>query len=70
LKPSWTKTPLLNQVLAQGDATPLAPEVRRCATERAGEVEEVCDAMVFLASPLSSFMQGASLVVDGGFTLT
>ncbi|KAI0136625.1 3-oxoacyl-reductase [Xylariales sp. AK1849] len=54
-----------------GDATtPLALEVKRSALSRPGEVEEIADCIVFLASPMSSFMQGASLVADGGFTLT
>jgi len=48
----------------------LNQEIERGAMPRAGHVDEIADAIVFLASPLSSFMQGASLVVDGGFTLT
>lgn len=48
----------------------LQSEIERCSTERAGQVEEICDVIVFLASEMSSFMQGAALVVDGGFTLT
>ena len=35
---------------------------------RAGSSEEVADAVVFLASPLSSYISGQSLVVDGGAT--
>jgi NAD(P)-dependent dehydrogenase (short-subunit alcohol dehydrogenase family) len=33
---------------------------------RIGRSEEVADAIVYLASPLSSFITGATLVVDGG----
>jgi 3-oxoacyl-[acyl-carrier protein] reductase len=35
---------------------------------RAGESQEVADMAVFLASPLSSYVSGQSLVVDGGAT--
>ena len=35
---------------------------------RPGESHEVADAAVFLASPLSSYISGQSLVLDGGAT--
>jgi 3-oxoacyl-[acyl-carrier protein] reductase len=35
---------------------------------RAGEAGEVAEAAVFLASPLSSYISGQSLVIDGGGT--
>jgi 3-oxoacyl-[acyl-carrier protein] reductase len=35
---------------------------------RAGEAGEVAEAAVFLASPLSSYISGQSLVIDGGAT--
>jgi len=34
---------------------------------RIGKPEEIANAVLFLASPRSSFMTGAALVVDGGF---
>ncbi|KAK7977070.1 hypothetical protein PG988_004560 [Apiospora saccharicola] len=68
--PGWTATPLLQQVIDDPDQPLLNQEIERGAMPRAGHVDEIADAIVFLASPLSSFMQGASLVVDGGFTLT
>ena len=43
-------------------------EVAKVPQGRLGEMEEVADAIMFLASPLSSFMTGTGLVVDGGFT--
>lgn len=35
---------------------------------RLGEADEVAKAMVFLASPASSFTTGANFVIDGGYT--
>jgi NAD(P)-dependent dehydrogenase (short-subunit alcohol dehydrogenase family) len=39
---------------------------RQHAMGRIGRAEEVADAIVYLASPMASFITGAALVVDGG----
>jgi NAD(P)-dependent dehydrogenase (short-subunit alcohol dehydrogenase family) len=39
----------------------------RTPLQRRGHAAEVARAIVFLASPLSSFVTGEELVVDGGF---
>lgn len=36
---------------------------------RIGKAEEVADAIVYLASPMSSFITGAALLVDGGMLI-
>ena len=35
-----------------------------------GEVEEVADVIVFLASPLASYVHGANFCIDGGYVPT
>jgi len=42
---------------------------RIIALRRAGRPEEVANAIVFLASPLASYITGHTLAVDGGWTM-
>jgi len=44
--------------------------VRRTPGGRLGSVNDVAGAVVFLCSPLSDWMFGQTIVVDGGFSLT
>jgi 3-oxoacyl-[acyl-carrier protein] reductase len=64
----------MNVVSCGPVATPVA-EAAQALTEldwipmgRPGSTQEVADAAVFLASPLSSYISGQTLVVDGGAT--
>jgi NAD(P)-dependent dehydrogenase (short-subunit alcohol dehydrogenase family) len=65
INPGYVATPLL--VSASGDM--MAREIERTPMGRLANMEEIADSIVFLASPMSSFMTGACLVVDGGFTI-
>jgi NAD(P)-dependent dehydrogenase (short-subunit alcohol dehydrogenase family) len=43
-------------------------EIDQTPMGRMAQMEEIADSIVFLASPMSSFMCGTGMVVDGGFT--
>lgn len=52
------------------DAARLAGFVQRTPAGRIGQPAEVAAAIVFLASPLASYVNGVTLPVDGGFLAT
>jgi NAD(P)-dependent dehydrogenase (short-subunit alcohol dehydrogenase family) len=60
--PGYIGTPLL-KTHALGSA--MESELARVPMQRFGEMEEIADSIAFLASPMSSFMCGQGLVVDG-----
>ena len=43
--------------------------IRRLPLGRAGDPEDIANAVVFLASPAAKYMTGQLLVVDGGYSL-
>jgi len=65
----------MNVLTCGAIATPIArgvvspDEAQWVPLGRFGESSEVADAAVFLASPLSSYITGQSLVIDGGLTV-
>ncbi|MBP6900263.1 MAG: glucose 1-dehydrogenase [Burkholderiaceae bacterium] len=54
----------------RADATRLAGFVQRTPAGRIGQPAEVAAAILFLASPLASYVNAATLPVDGGFLAT
>jgi len=67
--PGYVLTPLMRPAKAAEDVSGvMARELQKVPLGRLGLAEEIADSIAFLASPASSFMIGAALVVDGGFT--
>jgi NAD(P)-dependent dehydrogenase (short-subunit alcohol dehydrogenase family) len=66
LCPGPIETPLLAELLS--DPVRRARRMVHIPMGRLGQAEELAKAALFLASDDSSFMTGASLVVDGGIT--
>jgi NAD(P)-dependent dehydrogenase (short-subunit alcohol dehydrogenase family) len=66
LAPTFLETPLTAPFLANPEFREWV--VSRIPLGRIGRMEEVTGAIVFLASPASSLVTGASLAIDGGWT--
>jgi len=66
--PGTIETPLNDALFDQPD--PFATAIVRGLPPmgRLGRPQEIADAVVWLASPRSSFATGSTFVVDGGFT--
>ncbi len=66
--PGFTETPMVTDMVEQvpkmGEAT-----VKSSPMRRLGRVEEIADAVVYLAGDTSSFVNGHSLTLDGGASI-
>jgi len=65
--PGVTRTDMVGRAIASG-AVNEAMYVERTPMRRLAEPSEIADAVVFLASDRASFITGATLVVDGGWS--
>jgi 3-hydroxybutyrate dehydrogenase len=76
INPAYVRTPLVeNQIAAQAEAHGLAPDavvaevmLARPAIKRLIEADEVAELAAYLCTPAASFITGASLTLDGGWT--
>jgi len=66
IAPGVIETPGTQPLIQSGTVDVLA----RVPIGRMGQVDDVANLILFLASPASSFITGDTIVVDGGFLLT
>ena len=64
--PGFVRTPLTEGIFS--DPSIIIPRLERVPMGRLGTVEEIASGILFLASDESSFVTGAELVIDGGYT--
>jgi NAD(P)-dependent dehydrogenase (short-subunit alcohol dehydrogenase family) len=65
--PGTIDTPMVGDML-EGQADAMAEIMKQQPIGRLGRAEEIAAAVVWLCSPAASFVVGAALPVDGGFT--
>lgn len=67
LCPGYVATPLVKSTMSQGSV--MDNERAKVPLQRLATMEEIGDCVAFLHSEASSYMQGAALIADGGFTV-
>ena len=69
ISPGVIDTPQLRPFLGEDPDSPMrALFASKCLIQRIGEVEDIVNAAVFLASDEASYITGVNLPVDGGFS--
>lgn len=67
ISPGYVMTPLVQQTMGQGDM--METERKKVPVHRYSEMEEIGDCIAFLHTDAASYMVGATLVADGGYTI-
>ena len=67
VSPGYVLTPMVQNLIDTGKLDPKMLQ-RRTPLGRLAAPEEVGNAMMFLASPLASYINGAVIPIDGGYT--
>jgi NAD(P)-dependent dehydrogenase (short-subunit alcohol dehydrogenase family) len=67
IAPGYVMTPLVQKHMGQGDM--METERKKVPVHRYSEMEEIGDCIAFLHSDAASYMIGATLVADGGYTI-
>lgn len=68
--PAFTLTPMLENAMVNDDTDYLDALQNAIPMKRFGKPDEIADAILYAASPASSFMTGHTLVMDGGLMTT
>ena len=67
--PGLTETELFRDLLSVSRPNFLECAVNSTPLKRIGTPEEIANAVIFMASEVSSFITGQMIVVDGGYTI-
>jgi NAD(P)-dependent dehydrogenase (short-subunit alcohol dehydrogenase family) len=68
IAPGWIETPLTQAL--RDDPARNAAFAARTAMKRWGKPEEIAGGVLYLSSPLASYVTGTVLVIDGGYLIT
>ena len=68
IAPGWIETPLTEKLRENPERNEAI--LSRTALKRWGKPEDLAGGVLYLSSPISSFVTGTILVIDGGYMVT